>query len=62
MLFALFYGRASGMSAWLRRHMRTIQTVGAVVLVALGVALLTGIWSEAMAGLQGWVSGFEVLL
>lgn len=62
LLFALFYGRASGMSTWLRRHMHTIQTVGAVVLVALGVALLTGVWSEAMAGLQGWVSGFEVLL
>lgn len=62
LLFALFYGRASGMSTWLRRHTHTIQTVGAVVLVALGVALLTGVWSEAMAGLQGWVSGFEVLL
>lgn len=61
-LFALAYGRASGMSAWLRRHMHSIQTVGAAVLIALGLALLTGLWSEAMAGLQGWVSGFEVLL
>lgn len=60
--FALAYGRASSLSGWLRRHMRAIQTVGAVVLVGLGVALVTGLWSEAMAGLQGWVSGFEVLL
>jgi cytochrome c-type biogenesis protein len=56
------YGRASGLSAWLRRHMRTVQTVGAVVLVALGIALVTGLWSQAMAALQGWVSGFEVVL
>jgi cytochrome c-type biogenesis protein len=60
--FALAYGRASGLSGWLRRHMRTIQTVGAVVLVLLGIALVTGLWNEAMAGLQGWVAGFEVLL
>lgn len=60
--FALAYGRASSLSGWLRRHMRAIQTVGAVVLVGLGVALVTGLWTEAMAGLQGWVSGFEVLL
>jgi cytochrome c-type biogenesis protein len=60
--FAALYGRAAGVSAWLRRHMRVIQRVGAVVLVILGVALVTGLWSEAMASLQGWVSGFEVLL
>lgn len=61
-LFALAYGRATAVSGWLKRHLRVVQTVGAVVLVALGVALLTGLWSQAMAGLQGWVSGFEVLL
>jgi len=61
-MFALAYGRANRLSAWLRRHMHTVQTVGAVVLVMLGVALVTGLWSQAMVGLQGWVSGFEVLL
>lgn len=61
-LFALAYGRVSRLSGWMRRHMRTVQKVGAVVLVLLGVALVTGLWSEAIAGLQGWVSGFEVLL
>lgn len=60
--FAAFYGRAAGVSSWVRRHMRTIQTVGAVVLIALGVALVTGLWGQAMASVQGWVSGFEVLL
>jgi cytochrome c-type biogenesis protein len=45
-----------------RGHLRIIQTVGAVVLIALGVALVTGLWGEAMASLQGWVSGFEVAL
>ncbi len=62
LVFAGVYGRAAGVSAWLRRHMRVIQRVGAVVLVALGVALVTGLWTEAMASIQGWVSGFEVPL
>jgi len=62
LVFALAYGRAAALSSWLRRHSRTIQTVGAVALVALGVALLTGLWGQAMAGLQGWVAGFEVPL
>ncbi len=62
LVFAGVYGRAAGVSAWLRRHMRVIQRVGAVVLVALGVALVTGLWTDAMASIQGWVSGFEVPL
>lgn len=62
LVFAAVYGRAAGVSGWLRRHMRVIQRVGAVVLVALGVALVTGAWTDAMASLQGWVSGFEVPL
>jgi cytochrome c-type biogenesis protein len=62
LLFALAYGRAARVSGWLRRHAGTIQRVGAVGLILLGLALLTGLWTQAMAGLQGWVSGFEVLL
>ena len=62
LVFAAVYGRAAGVSRWLRRHMRVIQRVGAVVLIALGIALVTGLWTEAMASIQGWVSGFEVPL
>jgi cytochrome c-type biogenesis protein len=61
-LFALAYERAVRVSGWLRRHSRAVQRVGAAVLVLLGLALVTGLWSQAMAGLQGWVSGFQVVL
>lgn len=51
-------GRASG---WLRRHQRTIQVVGGVMLVAVGVLLLTGVWEDLNRWLQTeLVSGFQV--
>jgi cytochrome c-type biogenesis protein len=53
-------GRASG---WLRRHQRTIQVVGGVMLVVVGVLLLTGVWEDLNRWLQSeLVSGFRVSL
>ena len=31
---------------WLRRHTRTIQIVGGVLLIAVGLALVTGLWND----------------
>jgi cytochrome c-type biogenesis protein len=31
---------------WLRRHTRAIQIFGGVLLIAVGVALVTGLWNE----------------
>lgn len=61
-LFAAAYGRATQVSVRLKRHMRTVQVIGAVSMILLGLSMVTGLWSQAMAGLQGWVSGFEVIL
>ncbi|HET9020356.1 MAG TPA: cytochrome c biogenesis CcdA family protein [Ornithinibacter sp.] len=53
-------GRASG---WLRRHQRTIQVVGGVMLVVVGVLLLTGVWEDLNRWLQSeLVNGFQVSL
>jgi cytochrome c-type biogenesis protein len=53
-------GRASG---WLRRHQRTIQVVGGVMLVLVGLLLLTGVWEDLNRWLQAeLVSGFQVSL
>lgn len=42
---------AVGALGWLRRHARTIQIVGGVLLILVGVALVTGLWNEFV----GWV-------
>jgi cytochrome c-type biogenesis protein len=53
-------GRASG---WLRRHQRTIQVVGGVLLVLVGLLMLTGVWEDLNRRLQSeLVNGFRVSL
>ena len=46
LLLALGSARAVHALGWLRRHTRTIQIFGGVLLVAVGVALVTGLWNE----------------
>jgi cytochrome c-type biogenesis protein len=53
-------GRASG---WLRRHQRSIQVVGGVLLVLVGLLMLTGVWEDLNRWLQiELVNGFRVSL
>jgi cytochrome c-type biogenesis protein len=53
-------GRASG---WLRRHQRSIQVVGGVLLVLVGLLMLTGVWEDLNRWLQTeLVNGFRVSL
>lgn len=44
---ALAFGSSSAVRSigWLRRNTRTIKTVGGLVMIAVGVALVTGVWS-----------------
>ncbi|CAJ1585569.1 cytochrome c biogenesis CcdA family protein [[Mycobacterium] wendilense] len=37
---------AFGALGWLRRHTRTIQIVGGVLLILVGLALVSGLWNE----------------
>lgn len=51
--------RATG---WLRRHGRSIQITGGVLLLAVGFLLVTGLWGELVAVLRGPIAGFEPAL
>ncbi len=57
-LAALGYKRLLRASSWIRRHPRVVSSVGGGLLVVLGVAMLTGLWSSFISTAQGWVSGF----
>lgn len=45
-LLAFGSARAVAGLGWLRRHTRTIQIFGGVLLILVGVALTTGLWNE----------------
>lgn len=54
----LAFGSASALRGvgWLRRHSRTIQVIGGILLVAVGIALVTGMWDQFV----GWVRNMFV--
>ncbi|MET9225671.1 cytochrome c biogenesis CcdA family protein [Lentzea sp. NPDC003310] len=49
-------------ASWLRRHTRAVQLTGGVLLLAVGVLLVTGLWGEAIIWLRGPISGFSTPL
>lgn len=57
-LIALGASRAVRALGWLRRHTRAIQIGGGVMLVAVGILLLSGLWGGILATLQTSVAGF----
>ncbi|MGH3829534.1 MAG: cytochrome c biogenesis CcdA family protein [Pseudonocardiaceae bacterium] len=59
LLLALGARRAVRAVAWLRQHVRGVQLAGGALLIAVGVALVTGLWAELIAVLRGPVAGFE---
>ncbi|MBF6099882.1 cytochrome c biogenesis CcdA family protein [Nocardia cyriacigeorgica] len=55
----LAFGSASALRGvgWLRRNSRTIQVIGGLLLVAVGIALVTGAWDQFVAWVRdGFVS------
>ncbi|GAA2998004.1 MULTISPECIES: cytochrome c biogenesis CcdA family protein [Streptosporangium] len=58
----LAYSRALRTFKAVRRHSQLITRVGGVMLVVVGVLLVTGIWEQLVAAMQGWVGGFEPVI
>ena len=61
-LLALALDRSAAVVGWLGRHARTVQVIGGVLLVALGLALVTGVWGAIVDRLAVSIAGFETLL
>jgi cytochrome c-type biogenesis protein len=58
--FGLGFRRLLGVVAVVRRHAGWVTRAGAVLLVAVGLALLTGVWQEFVFWLRTAIEGFEV--
>ncbi len=55
-LVALGARWAVGATDFLRRHARTVTRVGGAVLIAVGLMLVTGAWTELMQWLRSWLA------
>ncbi|MBE7324272.1 cytochrome c biogenesis protein CcdA [Nocardioides sp. Y6] len=62
LLAASSIGRSAHAFTWVRRNMRVITGVGGSFLVLIGLAQLTGLWSEAMVSLQVLIGGWQTPL
>lgn len=56
-LIALGFGWVTSAVSWLKRHIRAINISGGVILMAIGVAMVTGVWQMWMSSLQAVISG-----
>lgn len=61
-LLAFGFGWAGTGVGFLRRHSRTIQVVGAAMLILVGLAMVTGLWGEFVAWLQVQFAGSGTVL
>ncbi|WP_238442842.1 cytochrome c biogenesis CcdA family protein [Salsipaludibacter albus] len=57
-LFGVFFSRAAGALDVLKRNARTLQIVGGVMLVIVGIALATGLWDTFILRLRPLINGF----
>ncbi|WP_248962246.1 cytochrome c biogenesis CcdA family protein [Sphaerisporangium perillae] len=61
-LAALAYRKAISTFKAVRRHSQLITRIGGAMLVVVGVLLVTGLWGQFIASIQGWVGGFEPVI
>jgi cytochrome c-type biogenesis protein len=57
---ALAFRRAIGAFGWVKRHHHWVMRIGGGMLVAVGILLITGIWSHLTYQLQTWTAGFTL--
>lgn len=52
-LLTLGFGWATRSVAFVRRHIRVVNLIGGLLLIAVGLLMVTGVWTQIMAQLQG---------
>ena len=62
LLIALALDRSSRVLRVLRERRRLVQQVGGAVLVLVGLALVSGLWTAWTTSLQGLIGGFETVV
>lgn len=58
LLVALGFGWVTGSMAFFRRHIRAINIIGGALLIAIGLLMVSGLWTIWMYELQAVITGF----
>ena len=58
----LAFGAMTRTVGVLRRHQVAVMRVGGLMMVAVGLMLVTGLWDQLMARLTVWVGSFETVI
>jgi cytochrome c-type biogenesis protein len=56
-LIALGFGWVTNSVSWLKRNIRAINVAGGIMLMAIGSAMVSGLWQIWMSSLQAVISG-----
>jgi cytochrome c-type biogenesis protein len=62
LLLAFGFGWAGTGVGFLRRHSRTIQIIGASMLILVGLAMVTGVWGQFLASVQFRFANFGTVI
>lgn len=61
-VIGLLFGRAGRALDVLRNNARTLQIVGGMMLIAVGLAMATGLWDQFIASMRPLIGGFETTI
>lgn len=56
LLVALGFGWATSATAFMRRHIRTVNIIGGALLIVLGLLMVTGLWTQIMSNIGAVMS------
>lgn len=57
LLIALGFRWAARANEWLKRHIRVINVIGGALLIAIGIAMVTGLWQIFISNLGAVIGG-----
>ncbi|APT91834.1 cytochrome C biogenesis protein ResC [Corynebacterium phocae] len=62
LLVALGSARAVGTVSWLQRHTRAIQVAGGLLMILVGLALVSGLWTDFINIIRQWTVTYGATL
>lgn len=60
--FAAAFTRFSGHFEWLKRNQRKLTLIGGALLIAVGLSMVTGLWTHIVGILRQWAANFGTIL